>query len=102
MASGETFQRIYEIVRQIPKGYVASYGYVAKKSATIPRVVGYALNKNPEPGIIPCHRVVFKDGSLTKGFAFGGQQVQRKLLENEGVSVDNNNIVNKESILKNE
>ena len=79
---------VYEVVRQIPAGRVASYGMVAgmvgrPRNA---RFVGYALHVNPEPGIIPCHRVVFKDGSLAPGFAFGGEDEQRRLLEAEGVA----------------
>jgi methylated-DNA-protein-cysteine methyltransferase-like protein len=78
---------VYEVVRQIPAGRVASYGQVAlmvgrPRNA---RFVGYALHVNPEPGVIPCHRVVFKDGSLAPAFAFGGIDEQRRLLEAEGV-----------------
>ena len=50
------------------------------------RYVGFALHVNPEPGAIPCHRIVFADGRLADGFAFGGPDVQRHLLEEEGVS----------------
>lgn len=50
------------------------------------RHVGYALHANPRPGEIPCHRIVFADGRLAKGFAFGGPEAQRALLENEGVT----------------
>lgn len=79
--------RVYDVVRRIPRGCVSTYGQVAAlmgapRSA---RYVGYALHRNPEPGIIPCHRVVFKDGSLCEGFAFGGPEAQRALLEAEGV-----------------
>jgi len=49
------------------------------------RFVGFALHANPEPGVIPCHRVVFRDGSLAPGFAFGGPERQRAMLEEEGV-----------------
>lgn len=49
------------------------------------RYVGYALHVNPEPGTIPCHRIVFADGRLAEGFAFGGPEAQRALLEAEGV-----------------
>ena len=48
--------------------------------------MGFALHRNPEPGVIPCHRVVFRDGSICSGYAFGGPEVQRRLLEAEGVS----------------
>lgn len=79
---------VYEIVRLIPHGSVATYGQVARLSghAGTARFVGYALHNNPEPGVIPCHRVVFKDGSLPKGFAFGGPGVQKSLLRDEGVT----------------
>lgn len=82
-----TFQKIYEQVKKIPKGKVASYGQIALMAGNPrwSRVVGYALHSNPEPGIIPCHRVVTKDGKLSKSFAFGGENMQRVLLESEGV-----------------
>ncbi len=80
-------ERIYEVTREIPRGFVASYGQVAALAGNPrgARAVGFALHRNPEPGEIPCHRVVFRDGSLTDGFAFGGSGVQRRLLEAEGV-----------------
>ena len=78
---------VYEVVRQIPTGRVATYGQVARMAGRPrnARFVGFALHANPEPGHIPCHRVVFKDGSLAPGFAFGGEDEQRRLLEREGV-----------------
>lgn len=59
-------RRVYEVVRRIPKGKVATYGQVAALAGAPrnARFVGYALHSNPEPGVIPCHRVVFRDGSL--------------------------------------
>ena len=82
-----TFEKIYEVVRTIPKGKVATYGYVAARAGNPrwARVVGYALHVNPEPGIIPCHRVVTRRGETTPAFAFGGEDVQRTLLEAEGI-----------------
>ena len=82
-------QRVYEIVKQIPEGKVATYGQVARAigAPRSSRQVGWALHSNPAFGEIPCHRVVFKDGSLTDGFAFGGREVQKSLLENDGVEV---------------
>lgn len=77
----------YQVVSQIPKGMVASYGYVARL-AGFPRCarrVGQALHFNPDPQNIPCHRVVFKDGRLSEAFAFGGINRQRQLLQDEGV-----------------
>lgn len=82
-----TFEKIYTVVRQIPKGKVASYGTVAALAGNprLARVVGYALHVNPEPGKIPCHRVVTRNGEVSKAFAFGGENMQRLLLSEEGI-----------------
>ena len=82
------FERIYEVVRTIPKGKVASYGQIAALAGNPrwARVVGYALHQNPEPGVIPCHRVVHADGAVSSAFAFGGPNTQVELLKNEGVA----------------
>lgn len=83
-----TFEKIYEVVKSIPRGKVMTYGQVAALAGNPrwARVVGYALHVNPEPGVIPCHRVVNRDGRVATGFAFGGEGVQRMLLEGEGVT----------------
>ena len=82
-----TFEKIYEVVKSIPEGKVATYGQVALFAGNPrwARVVGYALHVNPEPGTIPCHRVVNREGKVAPGFAFGGEGVQRQLLESEGI-----------------
>jgi len=82
-----TFERIYEAVKLIPEGSVATYGQVAEAAGNrrLARVVGYALHANPEPGVIPCHRVVKKDGEVSSAFAFGGANRQVELLQAEGV-----------------
>ena len=82
-----TFEKIYEVVKSIPKGKVATYGQVALLAGNPrwARVVGYALHVNPEPGIIPCHRVVNREGKVAPSFAFGGEEVQRQLLESEDI-----------------
>lgn len=82
-----TFTRIYTVVRRIPKGAVATYGQIARLAGN-PRwahAVGYALHCNPEPGAIPCHRVVNREGRVSPAFAFGGENMQVTLLEEEGV-----------------
>ena len=81
------FQTVYEIVKRIPKGKVATYGQVARVAGNprMARQVGWALHQNPEPEVIPCHRVVNRFGCCCEGFAFGGAGVQRALLEEEGV-----------------
>lgn len=82
------FERIYDIVRRIPSGKVATYGMVAQLAGNPrwSRVVGYALHNNPEPGVIPCHRVVNRFGALAPAFAFGGEGAQRSLLDSEGAA----------------
>ncbi|MBQ6675172.1 MAG: MGMT family protein [Ruminococcus sp.] len=97
--SKNTFELIYEAVKKIPKGRVASYGQIAMLAGNPrwARVVGYALHVNPDPENIPCYRVVTKDGRLSPAFAFGGENRQRELLEREGVEFDEdgNVIMNK-------
>ena len=82
------FERVYDMVEQIPEGMVATYGQIARLvgEPRKARYVGFALHSNPRPGEIPCHRVVFADGSICEGFAFGGPEAQRRLLEDEGVA----------------
>ncbi len=90
-----TFEKIYDVVKRIPKGKVASYGTVAAMAGNPrwARVVGYALHSNPEPITLPCHRVVTKDGRVSVAFAFGGENMQRLLLNEEGIEfLDNGNI----------
>ena len=81
------FKKIYDVVCQIPKGRVATYGQVAFLAGNPrwARVVGYALHNNPAPGKIPCHRVVNRMGRTTPSFAFGGEDIQKHLLESEGI-----------------
>ena len=85
------FGKIYEVVAKIPKGKVATYGQVALLAGNPrwSRVVGYALHANPDPEKIPCHRVVDRFGSVSKAFAFGGENRQISLLESEGVKLNN-------------
>lgn len=82
-----TFDKIYEQVRRIPRGKVATYGQIATLAGNPhwSQIVGYALHSNPEPGVIPCHRVVNRFGGTAAAFAFGGGDRQRALLEEEGV-----------------
>lgn len=82
------FNAVYEFVKRVPAGRVVTYGDVARAigSPRASRQVGWALHCNPQQGVIPCHRIVFADGSLAPGFAFGGREVQKAMLENEGVA----------------
>lgn len=91
----KTFDAIYAVVASIPKGKVLTYGKVAKlTNVKNPRVVGFALHANKDPWRIPCHRVVRRDGSLTKGYAFGGYKKQKERLGEEGITFIKNTIVN--------
>lgn len=83
-----SFKKIYEIVKQIPTGKVATYGQIAHMAGNHrwARVVGYALHANPDPFAIPCHRVVNRNGKVCKSFSFEGEEVQRNLLEKEGIT----------------
>ncbi len=83
------FDKVYEVVKNVPHGKVTTYGDVARMcgSPRMARQVGWALHVNPQPGVIPCHRVVFSNGSVCTGFAFGGKDVQRDMLRAEGVEV---------------
>lgn len=85
-----TFERIYDIVKLIPRGKVASYSQIAMLAGNPrwSRVVGYALHVNPDPDGIPCYRVVTKDGGLSEAFAFGGINIQRELLQRDGIEFD--------------
>lgn len=87
MSKSNTFEKIYEVVKKIPHGKVATYGQVAAYAGNPrwSRVVGYALHVNPYPGQIPCHRVVNRFGEVSSAFAFGGENMQIHLLKEEGV-----------------
>ena len=82
-------KRIYEAVKKIPKGKVATYGQIAEMAGDrkMARAVGNALHKNPDPDSIPCYRVVNARGELSGEFAFGGRNAQAKLLMADGIEV---------------
>ena len=83
------FEAVYEAVSRVPKGKVTTYGMIARAIGhpRAARQVGNALHQNPTPIIVPCHRVVNREGRLAPAFAFGGIDVQARLLEEEGVPV---------------
>lgn len=86
------YERVYQAVQHIPRGKVATYGQIAfmAGNSRASRVVGYALHCNPQPGIIPCHRVVNREGRLAPGFAFGGAEIQKDMLLAENIDVFEN------------
>lgn len=85
---------IYEAVKRIPKGHVATYGQIAELAGDkkMARAVGNALHKNPDPDSIPCFRVVNAKGELAGEFAFGGAGKQAKVLEADGVKVEDGKV----------
>lgn len=89
-----SYEKIYDVVRQIPRGCVATYGQVATLAGNRrwARVVGYALHVNPNPDEIPCYRVVNREGKLSDAFAFGGVNQQKILLEADGIEVVDNHV----------
>lgn len=90
------FERVYDIVRQIPEGKVTSYGAIAKAigAARSARMVGYAMNASHDMEDVPAHRVVNRKGLLTGKHHFDGTNLMAQLLENEGVQVIDNQIIN--------
>lgn len=89
-----SYEKIYDVVKQIPKGTVATYGQVAALAGNKrwARVVGYALHVNPDPDGIPCYRVVNREGRLSDAFAFGGVNQQKVMLEADGIEVMDNHV----------
>ena len=84
-----TFEKVYEAVKSIPEGSVATYGQVAYLAGNRrwSRVVGYALHVNPDGDAIPCYRVVNREGRVSDAFLFGGKNRQIELLEADGIAV---------------
>ncbi|WP_195270449.1 methylated-DNA--[protein]-cysteine S-methyltransferase [Eubacterium sp. 1001713B170207_170306_E7] len=89
-------ENFYSVIAEIPEGRVASYGQIALLAGRprAARAVGAALRRVPEHLELPCHRVVFSDGSLCEGLIFGGPGVQKQLLKKEGVAFLPNGKVN--------
>lgn len=87
-------KRIYEAVKKIPRGQVATYGQVAELAGDrkMARAVGNALHRNPDPEHIPCYRVVNAKGELAGEFAFGGAGKQATILEADGIEVINGKV----------
>ena len=98
--SGNFFEKVYEIAKQIPFGRVTSYGAIAKYlgAAKSARMVGWAMNASHNNADIPAHRVVNRNGLLTGKFHFDGTNLMQQLLENEGIVVKENQIQNFRSV----
>ncbi len=95
------FTHVYEVTKMIPYGRVTSYGAIARFLGTAgsSRMVGWALhNSHKLPDYIPAHRVVNRNGLLTGKHHFPGKNLMQELLENEGVQVEENKVVDFENI----
>src|ERR1035437_10846532 len=96
-SQSDFFQLIYDVVREIPKGRVTSYGAIGKYlgSGKSARMVGWAMNAaGSQKKFVPAHRVVNRNGELTGKHHFGHPKMMQKLLEKEGIKVKNDKIVN--------
>lgn len=100
MSNDNFFERVFAVVRQIPYGKVTSYGAIAKALGTArsARMVGWAMNASHTLGDVPAHRVVNRNGLLTGKLHFDGTNLMQQLLENEGIIVVNNQIVDLDSV----
>lgn len=85
---------VYEFLRQIPSGKVATYKQVAEYlgNPKLARVVGNILHRNPDGDLNPCYKIVNSKGELSGAFAFGGADAQKRRLEADGVKVENNKV----------
>ena len=90
------FQKVYKVVKLIPPGRVSTYGLIARYLGTksSSRVVGYAMNASHSNPAIPAHRVVNRLGILTGKHHFAGSNLMRNLLESEGITVKNDQVIN--------
>jgi methylated-DNA-protein-cysteine methyltransferase-like protein len=90
------FERVYQVTRLIPFGRVTSYGAIARYLGTgqSARMVGWALNSSHQmPDFIPAHRVVNRNGMLSGKHHFGGEHIMQQLLENEGIQIEDDCVV---------
>lgn len=94
------FEKVYEVAKLIPPGRVTSYGAIAKYlgAARSARMVGWAMNNSHSLHNVPAHRVVNRVGVLTGKHHFDGSNLMQQLLENEGVQVKDNQVVNFKSL----
>ncbi|MFV8368595.1 MGMT family protein [Flavobacterium sp. LB2R40] len=95
MSNDNFFERVYAVVRQIPYGKVTSYGAIAKALGTArsARMVGWAMNASHSLEDVPAHRVVNRKGLLTGKLHFDGTNLMQQLLENEGLIIIDNQIM---------
>jgi methylated-DNA-protein-cysteine methyltransferase-like protein len=101
ISNNNFFENVYAVTKLIPKGRITTYGAIARYLGTArsARMVGWALNNcHQHPEFIPAHRVVNRRGQLSGKQHFGGQNIMQQLLENEGIVVENDQIINFEEL----
>ena len=96
-ANNDFFSKVYEVTKRIPYGRITSYGAIARYlgSGRSARMVGWALNvSHSNREFIPAHRVVNRNGLLSGKFHFCNSTTMEQLLENEGIIIENDRIIN--------
>ncbi len=90
------FKKVYDIVEKIPQGKVMTYGQIAAVLGCPEnaRVVGWAMRAAPKSRNLPCHRVVNRKGEMAPGHVFGASEIQKALLESEGINIGQNGCIN--------
>lgn len=102
MMQASFFDKVYDLVRQIPYGRVCTYGIIAKHigSPGAARMVGWALNKSlSQTEFVPAHRVVNRKGLLTGKHHFANENTMKEMLESEGVKIIDNQVQNFEKLV---
>lgn len=94
------FEKVYEVVRRIPEGRATSYGTIAESIGLkiSARMVGWAMNAAHSRSDVPAHRVVNRNGLLTGRHHFSPPELMQQLLENEGIKIENDQIINFEEV----
>ena len=104
MKNDNFFDKVYEVARQIPRGRVTTYGAIASfiSTSSAARMVGWAMNKADSCNTwVPAHRVVNRNGLLTGKHYFAGKDTMKELLENEGIIIENDQVINFKTIFWN-
>ena len=94
LSGNDLSNKVYEFLTTIPKGKVVTYGQIASflGNKGLSRVVGTILHKNPDGDKYPCYKVLNGKGELAEAFVFGGKDIQKKRLEEDGIKVENNKV----------
>ena len=92
MVLKEIKKQVFDLLTNIPKGKVVSYGQLGSAVGLNPRLIGRIIHENEDTNKYPCHRVVKADGSLASGYAFGGPEAQKSKLIAEGIKFTNNKV----------